>query len=251
MIAAEARELIAAYLSGTRCVPRAELADAHALLAADPAASLRRLGEALGAGTDSVNVCAIFRSRAAEFCSLSAQERAADMPGLLRHVENCAACRCIYWEVQSVWQPRGRLIKTLAEGLRVVLDATGSLFERGLCMPAIEEEFVAITAAEPVGSRRRTWRLEDAERACAITIELCAIEDEFEIFCTVEGAADSHLEILDNAGRRVFSGRITEPKTPPVRLIAGRWTVRVRAAGPDGPTWEIPLEFQMEGETAP
>ncbi len=251
MNAAEARECLAAYLSGTRHVSREELAQAHALLASEAAAPLRRLSAALYEADEFVGECALFCSRAAEFCHLTAAQRAAEMPGLVRHLEHCTTCQHIYREVQSVWRPGDGLLKVLSEGVRLVLGAAGNLIERGLGTPAVEEDFVAITAADPSGPRRRVWRFEDVERACAIRMEVCRTENGAEVRCALEGSAGGQIEIFDGARRLFFTGSISGTLSSPIRVVAGLWTLCVRTADASGAAWEIPLDIRMEEDAPP
>ena len=204
MNTAEARDLIAAYLSGTRRVPPIQLAEAHTALAADDSGSLRRLGETFLVDSNLVNECAIFRSRAAEFRGLTRAQRAAEMPDLIQHVASCSGCKRVYWDVQAIWQTRTGPVKVLSDMISVVLTAADNLMEQAFSVPAELAHAVQLSG-ERNAAPQKDWRLEDVERGCTIRVQLRSIRGGVELHCTRDGGESDTLEILDVRGRTFFS----------------------------------------------
>jgi hypothetical protein len=276
-----AKETVAAYLAGARRVAADELQRAHATLAARRAGRryLRWLRGRIGLkppapGAAMFGLCQVFRSRAAEFCDLPAEERQSEFPQLVAHLEQCPACRRVLREIKPIWETVTTAWRTLAEPIRLRLawEPRTSLEEVGLGVPAEEPSRVAAPCAYPGGvpmahelapaaegaaaALRKEWVLQDDETHCAIRLTVqIASASEVTFFCRIEGepevtprADQVRLEVLNRNSKQVLlAGRLSDFESSPPVLPVGSWLIRLMPREPERfRGWEIPLDMATD-----
>lgn len=263
MSPAEAKNIIAAYLAG-RPVSDEQLSEASEMLRSDSDYG-RYLNEEI-AGGEWVSGCDLFLSRAAEFCELAPAERLRRMPELSGHVEQCPACREVFWRIRPLWTSRATgeikarassLRRVLAEQIRIAASTAGRLIEQGLGPLAIEPRLVAATAA-PLGldaMPAKQWELPDDESGCVIRLLVAARAEDAAaaIVCSIDCGIQTgppppvRLEVREQATDALFlGGRLADFETEPIVLPAGSWTLRLRMTDDSGERiWEVPLSIQF------
>ena len=275
----EAREIVASYLTGNR-VSHEELERACNIINAEDRAYADYLRREVGLSSDWTNTCDVFLEHVDTFCEMSRDERQREMPSLVRHAEECASCRGVYWDVKGFWQPSALIaeaktvVRQMAETLRLGVDAAGLLLERGLTpVPVLRlgvagvqldaektvdgRGFLMEEQEEAVaGLRQKEWVLDDEENNCSVRLKIEGLpEGGVQIWASLEASAGSLVQV---AGARITvraleSGSVWvqaplekySPSGPPLVLPGGRWTISVHAVGGDGNVeWRIPLDAE-------
>jgi len=237
----EAAGIIARYLAGGSA-SRSQLVEACKVVNADKE-SHRFFMREFGLGGPPETTCEKFDANVAELAEMSRAQREREMPELARHAEQCARCRRLYWEVRDPWLSEAaatvtakgrRMVRTLAEGIRLAMDKTGKIVEFGLGPPSGVLQPVAVTAggrmmgepvqeaeeeeATDVAGEEREWLLEDevleegdetgGPYAVRIRIRVGGSEGgKMHLWCVVEGPPDSLIKQMS----LVVSGRKESP----------------------------------------
>lgn len=267
MTSANAKEIIAAYLSGRRRVTLEELQLACEAANGDRS-YVRYLEDELGFGDDWATACRVFLTNVAEFAELTAAERAREMPELVAHLEHCGACRLAYWDVQETWEPvrlaafeaATAISKSLTEGIHLLMDAAGQLHEYGLGPPALSSESPSkargdwATEARPPASEQKTWLLKDEDEHCYIRILAHGLESgRATLKCWLEAkppldATSARIDVLNAQTEALHvSGKLSAFQVEPIYLSQGAWLIRIIAySGDDARTWEFPLDIHRD-----
>lgn len=261
----QAREIVAAFLTGQRWVLHAEITVAAESLRQDDLCLLD-LAQLFGVSTTGHCGCNRVRPRLAELAGLPLEQARVEFPALVKHLSLCAACKRDYWEIRSPWEPSlvaslpqqaSRFSRRLAAAIRVVFDRTGRLCEEGIAPPSHLLTPVAATADE-IGtafSETREWRLTDEETGLEIRLLLRAERGgEFLLECAVESpsAIRPRLTIAKlPGGRVVVSGPLALFVSEPARIGAGAYLLTIETGGSQPSVWEIPLELRIQQDTQP
>jgi hypothetical protein len=255
MTPADARRIIASYLAGRR-VEAGELAMARRALA-EARVDLAPLHVELGLTADASD-CEQFSANVADFCQMSATERREEAPELVRHAEECTACRQLLWRVKPPWMDRvgetlgagaTAVARALAEPIRIAL-GVAELHERGIGPPALVFHQVAATAAAAVeeSDARKEWVLADEEAGRVLRLRVAwGPAREALVTLSIEPPeGEGRLEVRRQDGSLLLSGPLDDLQVEPVRLGPGTWSLRVSLSGPDRRAWEIPLDIADE-----
>jgi hypothetical protein len=268
MIPAEAKKIIAAYLTG-QPVAEQTLAQACTAISADAEYS-RYLATELGLFPHLPRECEMFRASLADFSELSAEARARLLPESLAHVATCQACRAAYWQMIEVWQtvpptdvrPDGTASnKRLAEGISLLLDSAGFITQQGVGPPPSAQQPYATTlsappqtaqVACPAEPERKEWVLTAEDENWSIRLVVAGLPGGVNVSCAVEAEPPSE---LDAAGVRVevfaatgnslyFSGRLAAYQLEPIFLPQGSWRIVLTYENHAGThRREVPLEI--------
>ena len=228
----EAVDIVANYLTGGPA-DRQQLTDACAAVNADE--KYRRFfSREFGLERRSETPCRQFEAYVAEFAGMSPAQREREMPESLKHVQQCANCRRLYWEVREPWISQARaavaakgrqVVRTLAEGIRLAIGRAGDIVEYGLGPPSVlcpviasttGERLLSFAVAGPTESEaeERVWTLEDevpgagdaGSETYKVTITIRvrrAAQGKALVFCLVEGLPPGDLSRM----YLVISGR--------------------------------------------
>jgi len=267
MTIANAKEIIAAYLSGRRRVSLEELQLACETANGDKS-YVRYLRIELGFGDDWANTCRVFLANVAEFAELTAAERAQEMPELIAHLEQCGACRAVYWDVQETWkqvavaefEEATAISKSLPEGIHLRMDAAGQLHEYGMGPPAQYSEPPRAllgdwaSEARSPASEQKTWLLKDEAAHCRIHILAHGLESgRAALKCWLEAkppldATSARIDVLDAQTDALHvSGKLSAFQVDPIYLSQGAWLIRIIAySDGDARTWEFPLNIRRD-----
>jgi len=137
-----AARIIAGYLAGGPAT-RAELMEACKAVNADEDC-LAVFSREFGLGGPPESTCAKFDANVAELAEMPVARREREMPELARHAKHCPRCRRVYWQVRGLWTSRAaiavaaegrRIVRMLAEGIRLALNSAGEIVEFGLGPP--------------------------------------------------------------------------------------------------------------------
>jgi hypothetical protein len=262
MSPAEAKKIIAAYLAGRR-VSAAEVAQATGILRADQGYA-EALARVTRAERGTISACDLFLSRVAEYSELTPADRQRRMPELWRHVRECATCRDALWNVQPWWLEAAAgqvkagaatLWRTLADQIRVRIDAAGRVFDAGMGPPPLREHLVAATAAPPPEGEpsRQDWELPDPQTGCLIRLTIAAVSGQSAaVGCSLgwSGAEPGQVRIEIRARDThalLVGGRLSDFEGEPLTLPRGSWVVRLRttAAGLEC-TWDVPVTIERQ-----
>ena len=261
----DAKEIIAAYLSGRRRVSLDQLQRACEVANGDQA-YVRYLEDELGFGDDWTDTCRLFLANVAEFAEMSAAARAREMPKLVAHLEQCAACRLAFWEVQEVWESATvpefgaatAISKSLTEGIHLLMNDAGQLRQYGLGPPALHSESALLgdRSAEPrlLASEQKTWLLKDEDAHCDIHVLAHGLESgRAALKCWLEAkppldAQGARIDVLDAKTEALHvSGKLSAFLVDPIYLSQGAWLIRIIAySDGDARTWEFPLDLRHD-----
>ncbi len=267
MNAREARETIAAYLTGRRVSPD-DLEQACMMIQKDAGFVeflMNETGREPGQGSE----CRQSVLHLAEFSGLTASEQKEEMPEISDHLVKCEPCRGLLKEISAgqdqVWdvvsETAGRIVHKLSEAIRLAFDDAGRIVNAGLaCVSeSLTPRPVAAFMAgdqEDESSRDKgpalEWKIEDAESK--ETFILRATQEEpglLRLMCEARPGPACRLETnrlvmaVYRAEKKTPEKRISfaRGRAPVLRLHEGKWELRLEYGTPPEYVWIIPLEF--------
>ena len=262
MTSGEAKTIIAAYLTG-QSVEHRQL-QAACVVAGAETEYVNFLAEEFGLNQNWVSDCALFLAQAAEFCTLTHEQRASERPEVMAHVEDCPSCRELFWTITPLWSSYTTthrdsgvtvLVRRLAEQIRLFVAATGQLRESGFGPPANAGTPVAAIAGPAIESKAsKEWTLTDDEAGCILRLTVAArAPGRSELSCMIECddpkiIEQARIEVHETTSRTLqLAGRLADFQAAPFYLDPGAWTITVRAPAREGlQSWEIPLRIDTE-----
>lgn len=264
---AQAKEIIAAYLSGYRTITREALAQACEEIKQD-GVYLRYLREEFGLSDDWLILCDAFAERSAEFCEMNGAERRDEMGDLVDHLNACGSCRRLYWQIIPLWREQAAsaarsFLRELSEQISLVIGQGGWLREQGLGPPPLHLRAFAPTLSVPESvpelpgvEKRKEWTLADEAADCEwrLVVEGQAGGGANVTLSLQAGpaqkvsSAQTRIEVRNAAtGALLLGGRLADVESEPIRLPAGSWFIHLVAKHPGGSfAWKIPLELKAE-----
>ncbi|HEV7405525.1 MAG TPA: hypothetical protein VGO11_21450 [Chthoniobacteraceae bacterium] len=178
------------------------------------------------------------------------------------------ASRARLWEARPVWTPpaqasgvAGKIVKRLAEGLRLLVGRAGDLLEAGLGppsrVPAVAGGMMSVEELPRAEAPPKEWLLADEEAGCEIRIAVRGdASGRAMLSCALEGAAATtppldrvRIEIKSaQTGALMLAGRLSDFQRTPMTVGPGSWEITLETREVATPrTWILPLQIAPEG----
>jgi|GEM_PF-3311522 len=273
----EAKDLITHYLVGHKFVSPRSLRKAVAVIRSDPRYVNDLLNEC-GRHSTLTKECVRLRSCVDELCELEPTLFEKQAPELLLHLESCADCREVFWDLKGVWSETtpldtaaaiptvSKVVKRLATAMSVIADKLGNLHQigHGPLARDIEPVAAAMSAtdsrdadqgglAETQPSIKR-WELTDDEMDCAISVSVQYEADSgFQLSCEIGWASTddgtplpTQIEIYSSDDDSLFhAGSIEDFQKEPFYLAPGAYRIELTSQVQDTDYhWTLPISFE-------
>jgi hypothetical protein len=270
----DARETVAAYLSGQRLVDSKALAEALGSLAGEQRYREAFIAE-VGLSAEYQSDCRVFYSRAAEICECPSGQVVERFPALMQHLENCEKCKRVYWGIKPLWiesvtlaagRKAEQLVHRFAVSIRLLADASGLAQIPGLAPMGLSVGQVAATANRPIKKERAEnqaavgpgggleWPVSDAEWGLDLVLAVTAPRESqhgYLLECRPSGEDAAKMAMglrvtlrSAESNNLLFSGPLKLFQECPVALDPGAYLVQIDSSEAASKSWVIPVEIE-------